>query len=153
MSGLRPFYIILIIAGIYLPACTPEGCLEETESYLKASFYSSATGVQVKPDSITVHGNGMEFMKIYSGQRQLSIARLPLNPSTGSSDFVVKINTGTDNLSVTYSSYVHLISKECGYSFNHVIEGISSSNNLIDSVRIINPQITNENLENIRIYF
>lgn len=153
MSGLRQIFIIILFAGMFLPACTPEGCLEETESYLKASFYSSATGVQVRPDSITAYGSGMDFIKIYSGQRQLSIARFPLNPASGSSDFVLKINTGTDNLSVTYSSYVHLISKECGYSFNHVIEGISTSNNLIDSVRVINPQITNENLENIRIYF
>lgn len=153
MLKLRTLYIAIIIAGILLPACTPEGCLEETESFLKAAFYSSATGTPVRPDSITVYGNGMESMKIYSGHRQISIARFPLNPSSGSSDFVLKINTGTDILSVTYSSYVHLISKECGYSFNHIIESISTSNNLIDSVRVINPQITNENLENIRIYF
>ncbi|HLN20056.1 MAG TPA: DUF6452 family protein [Bacteroidales bacterium] len=153
MYFIKTIHIIVIVAGIILSACTPEACLDETESYLKATFYSSATKQAVKPDSLTVFGSGMESNRIYSAQKQLSMARLPLNNLTGFSAFIIRINGRSDTLNVNYSSFPHLISKECGYSFNHNVEKISNSYLIIDSIRIINPIVTNENRENIRIYF
>jgi len=44
----------LIIAGFftYLISCSPEACFEETNAFLKASFYLDATGNYKAPDSL-----------------------------------------------------------------------------------------------------
>lgn len=147
--------LIFAFAGLLiLISCTPEACLDETEAFLKASFYSSAKNQASSPDSITVYGFGMDTSMIYSGSRKISMARLPLNPSADSSYFVININTGSDTLLVKHTSYPHLVSGECGYTFYHTLRGSPiSSGDIIDSIRIINPEITTGNEENIRIYY
>ncbi|HEX2921368.1 MAG TPA: DUF6452 family protein [Bacteroidales bacterium] len=143
--------ILSFLAGLLLLiSCTPESCIEDTEAYLKATFYKSKT--KVKPDSLSAYGFGM-INPIYSGIRQISVARLPLNNGATTSEFILKIDTGTDTLTVNYSNYVHLVSKECGYTYFHNIEGITFGTGLIDSVWVINPTTTNDNEENIRIFY
>ena len=132
-------------------SCTPESCLEKTESFLDASFYIGDTATP--PDSLTIFGAGRDTSKIYSSKAAVKIANLPLDPQTGSSVFVIKINGTTDTLSFSYYSYPHLISRECGYTYYHNIEPPVFTMHIIDSIRVINKVITPKDEENIRIYY
>ena len=40
--------------------------------------------------------------------------------------FVIKINGVTDTIEFQYSSYPHLISKECGYTFYHHLDTVTN---------------------------
>jgi hypothetical protein len=154
MMKLHSFLPVLLIAGIsaIITSCAPEACFEETNSYLKASFYNDSTKKQLAPDSLTIFGLG-QATKIYDKAKGVQPALIPLNPSSGNCIFIIRINNVTDTLEFLYSSYPHLISKECGYTFFHILDSNTYTQNNIDTILTINHNISTANEENIRIFY
>jgi predicted nucleic-acid-binding Zn-ribbon protein len=147
---------VLTLAAIVLllsVSCTPGSCFEETEAYLKASFYTRPPVKLTAPDSLTVYGEGRPLQKIYDRKASVQPALIPLNSSAEISRFVIKINGVSDTLEVRYTSFPSLISKECGYSFFHDLDTVFSTRHSIDSIKISLSRISNTDEENIRIYF
>lgn len=144
---------VLLIAMTFLSSCTPESCLEETEAFLEASFYSYSSKNPQIPDSLTSFGLDMDTSRIYSAATGIRLARLPLNPDALSSAFTIRINGVADTLSFFHTSYPHLISRECGYTFYHNIDSVLFTNNGIDSIWIRNTVVTTTDEENIRIFY
>jgi hypothetical protein len=145
--------IILLIVTKFIISCTAESCLEETTAFLNASFYKADSYKPSAPDSITVFGIGKETDKLYSKSLNPLTIKLPLDASAESCGFVLKINGRTDTLNFIYSNYPHLISKECGITFFFVLDTIHISGSVINSVKIINNNITTYSGENIRILY
>jgi hypothetical protein len=146
------FIIILPCLIFSLASCTPGSCFEETESYLKASFYNNETKKLVAPDSVTLYGLNNDSI-IYDKSAKVQPALIPLNASKDTCTFVIVINGVTDTVEFTYNSYPHLISKECGYTFYHQLDTVLTKNHAIKDVYISNKTITNLNVENIRIFY
>jgi predicted nucleic-acid-binding Zn-ribbon protein len=146
---------LLFFSGLIFlqQACTPESCYEETNAFVKVSFYNNITGNRMAPDSLTIFGSGMDEMKLYDRTAAVQPALLPLNVTSGESIFVIRINGITDTVTINHNSYPHLVSKECGYSFFHNIDIPLWTNNIIDTIRISQSNITTANEENIRIYY
>ena len=145
--------IILLIIMKLIASCTPETCLLETTAFLNAGFYKTGTDKPIAPDSITVFGIGKESSRLYSKSLYLSSIKLPLDASRNTCGFVLKINNLTDTLRVIYASYPHLISKECGITFFFSLDTVKISGTVIDTIAIINKNITTFNAENIRIFY
>jgi hypothetical protein len=154
MKKLHSFFPALLIAGFtaLIISCAPEACFEETNSYLKASLYSDSTKGLLAPDSLTLFGLD-QAIKIYDKAKSVQPALLPLNASAGSCTFIIRINGINDTIQFLYSSYPYLISKECGYTFMHTLDSHTFTQNNIDTVLIINRNITTANEENIRIFY
>lgn len=149
----RLFLVLYAVIFASLTSCTPGSCFEKTDSLLDASFYDNATNKAIAPDSLTVFGLGVDTNKIYSASKSIKKASLPLNSASGNSVFIMKINKLTDTISVFYSSYPHLISKECGYTYYHHIDSVFHSRNIIVSIFINQRTVTNLDEENLRIYY
>ncbi len=148
------YYLFPAITLILLfQACTPQSCFEETDAYVKASFFKDDTGLLTPPDSLTLYGIGMQSSRLYNKGSKIQPALFPLNAANGISIFIININGISDTLTFTYSSYPHLISKECGYAFYHKIDTPVVTNNLIKSVTLMKSNITTINEENIRINY
>ena len=145
--------IMLVVFPLHFFRCTPESCLEETTSFINATFYKTSTSKPAMPDSVTVFGIGKEDFRLYSKSTGLSGLRLPLNPSAGECGFVIKINNTTDTLRFRYTSFPHLVSKECGFTYYHTLDTTLVYGNAITRVVERNKNITTFNEENIRIYF
>ena len=156
MRKFIPGNLIVILSGLILLliSCTPGSCFEQTESFLKASFYDNITKKLRAPDTLTVYGLNMETNKLYSKSHNVQPALIPMNPSTDRCIYIIIINGVTDTLEFRYSSHPHLLSKECGYTFfyrldtepiysKHIIKGIYNGNS----------NITTLNEENIRIFY
>ena len=137
----------------FIAFCTPESCLEETTSFVNATFYKSGTNKLTAPDSITVYGIGKETNKLYSKSQKIATIKLPLDASSETCGFVLKINDKTDTLRFSYSSYPHLISKECGITFFYSLDTALVSGNAVNIIKISNKNITTFNAENIQIYY
>lgn len=152
MKKLYFFLPAIFIAG-FLISCAPDACFEETTSFLKASFYNNATKLKAAPDSLTLFGLNMQTNKIYNKAVKVQPALIPLNVSARNSTFVIRINGITDTIQFIYSSYPHLISKECGYTFYHTLDTFQYSKNTIDYIYRSSDNITNLNEENIRIFY
>lgn len=144
-----------MLAGLIsvLDSCTPESCYEETNAYLKAWFYSEETGNALPPDSLTVYGLNRSSFKIYNKAVKPQPALLPLDASSQSCSFIVRINGITDTVNFTYTPYPHLISKECGYTFYFSIDTPVYSHNIINAVRVRKNTVTTLDEENIRIFY
>jgi hypothetical protein len=138
---------VLLIALVQLISCTPQSCQEETQSLVKANFYQTGTGKLQAPDSITLYGLGRDSM-IYYKALKIQTINIPLNPASDTSSFILKINGITHTLMFIYSSYPHLLSKECGFTFYQYLDTIFG----VD-FDYTNRNITTINEENIRIFY
>ena len=152
---MKPFNFLFpaITLILLFQACTPQSCFEETDAFVKASFYKDDTGLITPPDSLTLYGIGMESRRLYNKGSKIQPALFPLNAASGISSFIIRINGIADTITFTYSSYPHLISKECGYAFYHNIDTPVVTNNEIKSVTLTKSNITTLNEENIRINY
>ena len=147
-------WFIFLLALIRLSAgCTADSCLEETTSTVNATFYKTGSTQASIADSLTVFGIGKETDKIYDKALKVSLIKLPLDASAAGCGFVMKINDVTDTLRFTYSSYSHLISKECGVTYFFILDSYRVSGTTVDTVIIRNNNITTFNEENIRIFY
>ena len=147
-------FIFLFIAGLFLAAasCIDPGCIDNTEAYLKASFYSYETKSVAAPDSMTLCGVGAS-VKIYDNLRITPPAFIPLKDSDSKTQFVIELNGITDTITFFHANSLHFVSKECGYSMFHTIDSIRYTHNEIDSIASINPNITLNNADNVAIFY
>ena len=116
LSGLFLLFTIMMLSI----SCSTDTCLESTVATVKGSFYKTGTDVPSSIDSLTIFGAGNDSTKIYDNAKNISKIALPLNTSSGSSVFVLKINNITDTLILYYTNYPYLISSECGISFSPI---------------------------------
>lgn len=152
VSKLSGLLILLIIIKL-ISSCTPQSCLQETTSFLNAGFYKTGTNTPHGPDSISVFGIGNGTNMLYNKALNLTSVNLPLNASSDTCAFVMKINNITDTIRFIYSSYPYLISKECGITFNFSLDSVMVSGNIIDTIAVTNKNISVFNAENIRIFY
>lgn len=149
--------LIFVTSGLilFLLSCTADSCFEETESFLKASFYNDATGKPQAPDSLSIYGLNTETVTVYNKALKVQPALIPLNAATSGCVYIIKINGITDTIEFRYDSYPHLISKECGYTFYYNLDTVlpEFTKHNIDNIYIGKRNITTINEENIRIFY
>jgi hypothetical protein len=143
--------ILLLIAD----SCSDGSCIDETESLLKANLYLYGSSTLKAPDSLTVYALNKVSEKVYSKATNVTTALIPLNSAANESVFIIRINGINDTVKFRYTSYPHLISKECGYTYYHDLENNSQefTKHIIDSIEIKNSTITTLKVENIRIFY
>jgi hypothetical protein len=143
---------ISVLLFLFAFSCSEGSCFEETESYVKATLYSGP-GKAEAPEKLSLRGIDRDSL-IYENSSGVKVALIPLNSSTETCSFLVTINEVSDVVTFHYTSFPHLISKECGYTFYHHLESDPVyTKNVIDTITVSSPDITNLNAENIRIYY
>ncbi len=147
------FFSALLIAACstVITSCTPGACFEETNAYLKATFYNNTSKEKTTPETLTLFGLN-KTDTIYYKKSGIQPAQFPLDASSGSCTFIITINNVTDTMHFFYSSYPHLISKECGYTFYHQLDTAYTTGNAFYIYKSSN-NITTANEENIRIFY
>jgi len=144
--------IVGIITILLSFSCTPGACLEETDASVKASFYLESSGKLTAPDSITLFGIGSDSLR-YKKALRIQPASIPLNAAVDKVGFVLRINGISDTINFLYSSYPHLISKECGYTYYHDLDSVYATRHIIDTILIKVKSVTTLNEPNIYIYY
>jgi ABC-type oligopeptide transport system substrate-binding subunit len=155
---MRHFYQIILIhvlAGLsfFMVACTEGSCFDETESQVKSTFYDKQTLSPHAPDSVTLYGINMDSLMIYDNAINQKIIEFPLYGEDSRRKFTLIINGIYDTVEFAYNSSIHLISKECGYTFYYNLDTVWYSTNAIDSVSITKKTVTTFNEENMRIFY
>jgi hypothetical protein len=139
---------LIINAG----SCVPQACLDVTDANAKASFYETGTGKQQTPSKITLYGLGNDTAMVYNEAASLKNIEIPLNAGSDSCTFIMKINGITDTVTFFYSSYPHLVTKECGYTYYHNLETIENTRPDVSFI-ITYGKVTTANEENINIFY
>jgi hypothetical protein len=93
---------------------------------------------------------------IYNNQPNTLEFAVPLNEFADTSRFVLSLGNGQpkDTLTVVYSSQKNTTDgNACGIIVVHTISGLYSTRNTIDSVKLIQPLVNTNPVQNAKIYF
>jgi len=133
-------------------SCTTGSCFEETNAYVKASFHLYSSKKMTAPDSLTLYGIGNDSIR-YKKALKIQPALIPLNASEDNCSFVIRINGVNDTISFNYSTFIRLISKECGYTYYHNLDSVYSTLHNIDSISLNLRNVTTLDGTNISIFY
>lgn len=153
-------YIMCIAAGI-LSACNSSGCLDNGSALPLAGFYSSATAHAIAVDSVEIAGVGAPRDSVLlKPARGVGQVYLPFNPAARQVKWCLSYKQKAldnpalnDTITFGYDPVTYFASEECGAMYIYRITSTSHTSHLIDSVKVIDPLITNVELERIRIFF
>ena len=149
--------ILCVVSG-----CSNSECYDNKNSLPLAGFYSSAEIPQaISLDSISILGIGAPGDSILQDSvRGLSEVYLPFRIDQPSTTYEIKYLSGiagflrlSDKITFNYDIIPMFVSSACGAVYYYKITSIDYTKNFIDSVVCPTGEITNANIENLKIYF
>lgn len=155
----------ILMIGLFLyilSGCSTSECYDNQNSLPLAGFYSSAEIPKaISIDSLTILGVGAPGDSILQDSvRSLSQVYLPFRIDQESTTYEIKYLAGvpgilrmSDFITFNYDIIPFFVSKACGTIYKYKITSIEWTDNFIDSVTCPAGEITNANIENLRIYF
>ena len=137
-----------------LIACSDDPCRVDTESLLTLE-------ITVEDASLT-SSNFAEGLSVYAPEWTDSIAyadaiidSIMLSPNDTLTTLILTSTNETlkDTLFVYHKNQVRLLSMECGFVLDYEIDTVINTWNLIDSISVVEDDITNEKNGLIEIYY
>jgi hypothetical protein len=155
------FYLIVLTLLVFVAGSCSDGnrCYEPVDTLMITSF--SVNGF--KPiNALTINGvDRNDVGDTLVNDNQSAVTKrypLPLSFSGDSTGLAIKANGFRDTLYIRHAMTLILISENCGFAPNYVINGFSFTKG-IDSVKISDAKVNPKSIEkkandqNIRIYF
>ena len=156
-----PFLFVMFLIGLS-GGCSTNECYDNQNSLPLAGFYSSTElPLPISLDSISVLGIGAPGDSILQDSvRSLSQVYLPFRIDQNSTTYEIRYLAGlpgeyhlSDRITFNYDILPMFVSTACGAVYYYKITSIEHTNVFIDSVTCPTGEITNANLENLKIYF
>lgn len=154
--------IILMLTLSSIVGCSTSECYDNQNSLPLAGFYSSTlTPQSISIDSVSILGIGAPGDSILQDSvRGLSEVYLPFRIDQNSTTYQIKYLFGlaglyrlSDIITFNYDIVPMFVSTACGTVYYYKMNSIDYTTNLIDSVVCPSGEITNANIENLKIYF
>lgn len=161
-SNLRIAMATLPLSACIISGCSSDDCVGNKNALPLAGFYSSgADPKQVSIDSICVYGQGAPGdSMLLDTARNVSQVYLPFDIDSSSTTYVIEYVQPSlshlnlkDEITFHYEARPFFVSSACGVSYVYDIKNIEHTSVMIDSVTCHGMKITNEDVENIHIYF
>lgn len=149
--------LLILSAAIALTACNSSGCTDNQTSLPLAGFYvvdSLGSELSVSVDSLSVGGIGATADSLLLRKASaVTQVYLPFNTDAASSAFFFDYGTGVaDTVDFVYDARPYFASEECGAAYRYHITKVTHTLHAIDSVGLTSREVTNVNLETIRIF-
>jgi hypothetical protein len=153
-----PFYILLLIGLCgFVQGCGESECPLTTVSYARFDFLDSKTHAAVgftQGVTITgisqVEGELLEDTLFNLAQSSMS---LPLSYTDKTSYVIHYSETLRDTIEVMHKNIPFVSDIECGTLMHYQVERLRYTTNALDSVVLINPEITHEEKKNFNVYY
>ena len=153
-----PFYILLLIGLCgFVQGCGESECPLTTVSYARFDFLDSKTHAAVgftQGVTITgisqVEGELLEDTLFNLAQSSMS---LPLSYTHKTSYVIHYSETLRDTIEVMHKNIPFVSDIECGTLMHYQVERFRYTTNALDSVVLINPEITHEEKKNFNVYY
>jgi hypothetical protein len=139
---------IWFIVLLFLGACLDQpDCFELSNNYVGISFKKLYDG---KADTLSIIGiTAPSTDSVFYPFVRATSFRLELNPFEPSTDFTIETLLGSYKFFLGYKSAIKFVSEDCGTSTQ--LSGLNVTLSEFDSVRIINPMLTNPAQVNIEV--
>lgn len=147
LQGLT-FGLLLLLAG----ACNDTDCTVSNTAYVNYGLYNG-NGVAVAfTEPVTVTTTGVDSVLI-NQENNMQLMQLPLSYTNTEDTFIVHLSeTLFDTIYVTHQNIPHFISMECGTGMYHHIDAVRCAHRIFDSITIVNPDVTYDTNEHIKVY-
>ena len=152
--------VITAIAMGCLCSCATDGCSENQSSIPLAGFYSSETGQSVAIPALEVTGVGaVGDSLLTNASNATKQTYLPFRSKENTTAFCFHYTEYgnnplyNDTIWFDYESTPYFASEECGAMYRYKITATRHTQVSIDSVVVVDPNITNIDVERIKIYF
>ncbi len=160
MGKILKIILPIMLAGAMLCGCNTSGCTDNQSSLPLAGFYSSS-GSAISVNMLDVSGVGAPGDSLlYVSGTSLSNVYLPLRSDAEVTSFCFHYTQEglddpafNDTITMRYTSRPYFASEECGAMLNYHINELTHTSHLIQSVELVDPEITNVDIERIKIYF
>jgi hypothetical protein len=155
MNSVRTISLLAVAAVISLivASCSSKVCYDETDPEMNVLMLADGTGTALEADSLRVTGIVSLELTEFVEETDISTFSLPLDPTSDVSTFFIKINDITDTVTITYSRMPHLVSPECGYTIVSDITGLTSTQNIIDTLIVENKSVNLDGKTNLRLFY
>jgi hypothetical protein len=135
---------------IFLVSCFEQGdCSDISGNVMRVNFYkfSDKKALALEFDSIKMVGWDTVM---YAGD-SITTVKLPIDPNVMEMQYVFYANTGIDTLGIQYSLKTFALAPEC--EAIDLITLTDARSNSLPQATISQPKITNQDVENIKLYF
>lgn len=151
---------ILVVASS-LCSCSTDGCTENQSSIPLAGFYAAETGEAIALSQLEVYGIGAKGDSLLTeATSTIKQVYLPLRSTQNNTaycfhyaEFGELATAYNDTVWFEYESTPYFASEECGAMYRYKITSVRHTNVIIDSISLIDPEITNIDMERIKIFF
>lgn len=156
-----PVLMVSITLGV-MGGCSTSECFDNQNSLPLAGFYSSQEiPAAISLDSISILGVGAPGDSVLiDSVRTISQVYLPFRIDQPSTTYEIRYLGGDagvlhmkDVITFDYEIIPMFVSSACGAVYYFKMNSILYTQNFIDSVTCPKGVITNENIENLKIYF
>lgn len=152
--------IFIFVIASSLCSCSTDGCTENQSSIPLAGFYAIETGEAIAINQVEIYGIGATGDSILNGFAATQQVYLPLRSTQTNTAFCFhytqfgdSITAYNDTIWVEYEPTRYFVSEECGAMFQYKITSLRHTDVIIDSIALIDPEITNIDVERIKIFF
>lgn len=162
LSAIAAVVVSAVAAVSVMMSCNTSGCTDNRSSILLAGFYSAATDKAVMLDSVEIGGVGApnDSLLVTVSDRVEGLY-MPFRAEYGSTSFYIHYANKAldpypelnDTLTFHYISEPYFASEECGAMYRYRVTSMTCTSHLIDSVALIDPFITNADVERLKVYF
>ncbi len=147
---------LLIITAIII-SCSDDRCNSETDSLLKTEFIiKDADLIAIKyVDSLSIYSPEWSDSIHYSEEGSDNSLLFTLSPESDTTEivFTSKQAEFKDTIYIYYQREFVFLSPECGFVVNCKMDTVLNTYNYIDSLKIIQNEITTNAQGHIQIYF
>jgi len=154
MRSHRCIVLIIILLSIIFQRCNVDDICLSNQHAVRAYFMLMEEKERAMVQRATIYGLGMPNDSIYKEENVTNMF-LPLSFTKDTTSFLIFIQNESfrDTIHFVHTKKMNFISRECGFTFDFLIDTVYFSKMFIDSVAVINPNVRyNENVENVEIY-
>lgn len=144
-------------ACVFLTGCSESDCPLTTTSAARFEFLDSKTHVPVSfNNGVTVDGivhKGDTLLTDTVFNQAKNYMSLPLSYTKKTTYVMHYSETLRDTIELTHKNIPFVNSIDCGVMMFYKVEGLRYTTNVLDSIKILNPEINNEEKRNFNIYY
>ena len=156
MRIIRNIFFVLISLSHFV-SCTSDQCVFETESFLKTEINVVDTNLINIGflDSLSVYSPVWEDSIHYREEGFSNSISFSLSPDHDYTTIIFTSKNTSDKDTITFYHQKEMIflSPECGFVYNFTINSFTNTENLIDSLELVNNELTTDEKGIIQIYF
>lgn len=156
---MRLFLLIMVIILSFLSCEEDDICLDEKTPRVFMKLKATPAIDSIKFDSVLIYrrekNNEFSLVKRYKKPDSIGVS-LRID-DVNSTEFILarrryEVNS-YDTIKIEYEKKLDFASKACGYRWNYFDLKIQNSKHLIDSITVLNPNITDEKNSHLLIHY